>query len=98
MRLRAKFRIDEQKSHIRLTWDGRLCQTRRSPMLPESHTVDAAVTERRLLFLLGEVCKVRSYLPIRVSRVERQRLNLQKSASLIVPKKWLTTTEGRGGR
>ena len=43
----AKFRTDEQKSHIRLTWDGRLSDTRGSPILPESHTVDAAVAVRK---------------------------------------------------
>lgn len=37
-------------------------------------------------------------IPTGVSRVERQRLNLQKSASPIVPMKWLITTEERGGR
>ena len=35
---------------------------------------------------------------LRVSRVERQRLSLQKSAPLIVPMKRLTTVKGRGGR
>ena len=35
----------EQKSHMRLTWDGRLSGTKENPILPESHTVDAAVAE-----------------------------------------------------
>ena len=37
-------------------------------------------------------------VPKGVSRVERQRLSLQKSAPLIVPKKRLITAKGRGGR
>ena len=37
-------------------------------------------------------------VPKGVSRVERQRLSLQKSAPLIVPKKRLITGKGRGGR
>ena len=41
---RAKFRTDEQKPHIRPNWNGRFCNTRRSPMLPEFHTVNEAVT------------------------------------------------------
>jgi len=41
---RANFRADEQKSYIRPDWDGRLCNTRESPMLPESHTVNEAAT------------------------------------------------------
>lgn len=83
---------------------GRLCTTRRSPILPEPIAVDVAVTEGRLSFLPGEVCKVapdkrdKEKFPTGVIRVERQRLNLQKSASPIVPMKWLTTTEERGGR
>jgi hypothetical protein len=35
----------EQKSHMRLTWDGRLSGTKENPILPESHTADAAVAE-----------------------------------------------------
>ena len=65
---------------------------------PEFHTVDAAVTERRLLFLLGEACKEHSRLQKGVSRVERQRLSLQKSAPLKVPKKRLITAEECCGR
>lgn len=37
-------------------------------------------------------------VPTGVSRVERQWLDLQNSASPIVPMKWLITTEERGGR
>ena len=37
-------------------------------------------------------------VPKGVSRVEKQRLSLQKSAPLIVPKKWPITVKGRGGR
>lgn len=37
---------------------GRLCKTRRSPILPEPNAVDVAVTEGRLSFLPGEVCKI----------------------------------------
>lgn len=37
---------------------GRLCTTRRSPILPEPISVDVAVTEGRLSFLPGEVCKI----------------------------------------
>lgn len=37
---------------------GRLCTTRRSPILPEPIAVDVAVTEGRLSFLPGEVCKI----------------------------------------
>ena len=38
---------------------------------------------------------IKKKFPTGVIRVERQRLNLQKSASPIVPMKWLTTTEER---
>ena len=37
-------RTDEQKLHIRLAGDGRACQTKRSPILHESPTVNEAVT------------------------------------------------------
>jgi hypothetical protein len=39
---RAKFRADEQKPHTRPNRDGRVCRTKQSPMLPESHTVNEA--------------------------------------------------------
>ena len=80
---------------------GRLCTTRRSPILPEPIAVDVAVTEGRLSFLPGRSVryapdKREEKVPTGVSCVERQRLNLQKSASPIVPMKWLITTEERG--
>ena len=94
---------DEQKSHIRLTWDGWLCKTRRNPMLHESHTVNAAVTRNEgYCSYAGRSARYAPMrdksFPNRVSRIERLRLNLQKSALPIVPKRWLTLTEGRGRR
>src|SRR5699024_4754038 len=40
----AKPRTDEQELYIRLTWNGRVCFTKQSPILPEFHTVNTAVT------------------------------------------------------
>ena len=41
-KLEAKPRSDEQKLHIRHTWNGRVSCTKRSPILPEFQGVNAA--------------------------------------------------------
>ena len=38
----AKLRSDEQKLYIRRTWNGRVCYTKRSPILPEFQGVNTA--------------------------------------------------------
>ena len=40
----AKSRTDEKKLDTRLTWNGWACQTKQSPILPEFHAVNLAVT------------------------------------------------------
>ena len=79
---RAKFRTDEQKPHIRPNRGGRVCVTKRSPMLPEPHTVNEAVTRNE---------GYRSY-PGRSCRREVGKnpnaavtTNCKKSAEAIVP-------------
>jgi len=36
----AKSRPDEQEPHMRLTWSGRVCITKRNPILPELQAVN----------------------------------------------------------
>ena len=54
-------RPDEQEPHIRLEWSGRVCKTKRSPTLPELHTVNAAGRWNEG-YLCAEVNAVTSFL------------------------------------
>ena len=74
---RAKPRSDEQKLHIRRTWNGRVSQPKRSPILPEFQSVNAAD-------IRGE--GNRAY-PRRSCRCKSiVTTNCKKSAEVIVPR------------
>ena len=78
---RANSRTDEQKSHSRPYRDGRVCDTTQSPMLPESHTVNVAVTwEERCYSYPGRSCRREVGNPKAAVTT-----NCKKSAEAIVP-------------
>ena len=75
----AKPRSDEQKLHIRHTWNGRVSTTKRSPILPEFQGVNVAD-------IRGEGGNA---YPRRSCRREKSSVvttNCKKSAEAIVPR------------
>ena len=77
----AKSRTDGQELYIRLTWNGRVCHTKQSPILHEFHTVNTAVTWEEVIALTrGGLTGVM----MNNNHVSDNVMNCEKSAEAIV--------------